>query len=362
MCSLIPKNAKIKFCNNKLQNKLIILVSTLQYVNNTYKKYTQKNILYYLNENFKRNGQNPIKLKTMQNYLYKLEKKLKITTNYHRHLGVNRGTEIYYKLNYTKKECYLKINQYFKEKKHSRFQNRVARYLKNTFTKNGSVSLEECNNNNNNIKKEEKDNTQIEKLQLKKYFKKCNFLSKKTFLILKLDIKKDKLIEVLKIIKKIEISITKNINLNKTYPKKKLSKLKGKLNDLKKKLEKKGYNTTQLKTNIQNIYESYKTKPHFIIENHKYKDLDNIKKKLERTTKSEKENLQKNCNKIKINIFNILIEQLKKDKKIKILKPIVKNYLKTKNKLDYNKVFDTYYCELLEIIKEKRDFKKKKTI
>ncbi len=53
----------------------------------------------------------------MQNYLYKLEKELNVTTNYYKHMGVNCGTEIYYKLNYPKKECYLKINQYFKDKK-----------------------------------------------------------------------------------------------------------------------------------------------------------------------------------------------------------------------------------------------------
>lgn len=32
-------------------------------------------------------------------------------------MGVNCGTEIYYKLNYQKNECCHKINKYFKEKK-----------------------------------------------------------------------------------------------------------------------------------------------------------------------------------------------------------------------------------------------------
>ncbi|WP_419260318.1 plasmid maintenance protein, partial [Borreliella afzelii] len=59
---------------NKHQHKLIVLVSTLAYVNKKYKKYTQQNILYYFNENLKRNGQNPVKLKTLQKYLYELEK------------------------------------------------------------------------------------------------------------------------------------------------------------------------------------------------------------------------------------------------------------------------------------------------
>ncbi len=52
----------------------------------------------------------------MQKYLYKLQKEIKVTTNYYKHMGVNCGTEIYYKLDYKKQECYLKINKYFKEK------------------------------------------------------------------------------------------------------------------------------------------------------------------------------------------------------------------------------------------------------
>ncbi len=120
---------------NKLQHKLIVLISTLQYINNKYKKYTQSNILYYFNENLKRNGQSTVKLKTMQNYLYKLKKELRITTNYHKHLGVNFGTEIYYKLNYPKKECYFKINQYFKEKKIQDFKQGLTDILKTNLLK-----------------------------------------------------------------------------------------------------------------------------------------------------------------------------------------------------------------------------------
>ncbi|MCD2401779.1 plasmid maintenance protein, partial [Borreliella bissettiae] len=106
---------------NKYQHKLIVLVSTLCYVNDKHKKYSQNKILYYFNENLKRNGQNPIKIKTLQNYLYKLEREFKVTINYYKHLGVNCGTEIYYKLKYQKQKCYHKINQYFKEKKENRF-------------------------------------------------------------------------------------------------------------------------------------------------------------------------------------------------------------------------------------------------
>ncbi|WP_234930191.1 plasmid maintenance protein, partial [Borreliella garinii] len=38
-------------CQNKLQHKLIVLVSTLCYINNKRTKYSQSNILYYFNEN-----------------------------------------------------------------------------------------------------------------------------------------------------------------------------------------------------------------------------------------------------------------------------------------------------------------------
>ncbi len=132
-CLLLKYNGKFFKKRQKIpikskQNKLIVLISTLEYVNKTHPKYKYNPniILYYLNENLKRNGQNPIKLKTLQNYLYELEKKLKITTNYHKHMGVNCGTEIYYHLNYPKHEFYLKINQYYKEKKNFRFGSRVS--------------------------------------------------------------------------------------------------------------------------------------------------------------------------------------------------------------------------------------------
>ncbi len=69
----------------------------------------------------------------------------------------------------------------------------------------------------------------------------------------------------------------------------------------------------------------------------------------------KKENSQKNYENIKINIFNILIERLEKTSNIKIIKPIIKTYLNSKKKLEYNKVFDTYYYELLELIKNENN-------
>ncbi|WP_210365482.1 plasmid maintenance protein, partial [Borreliella valaisiana] len=300
----------------------------------------------------KRNGQNPIKLKTLQNYLYKLEKKLKITTNYYKHLGVNCGTEIYYKLNYSKKECYQKINKYFEEKKLSRFEKRIDKHLKDKFTKNGNVNLEVCINNKNNIKEER--NNKIEKYKKLKYFNKCNFFDKKTLSnLLKLDINIDSTIAIFKTVKKHENSLKKNkhISFNKSCLKKRQIKLKEILENIKKQLKKNGYNSEQLETNIQKIYENYKLKPHFITESQKYNDLSKIKLKLEKSTERKKENSSKNNKKIKENIFNILIESLKKEKAIEVLNPIVKSYLNDKKILEYNKIFDIYHYELLEIIK-----------
>ncbi len=127
------------------------------------------------------------------------------------------------------------------------------------------------------------------------------------------------------------------------------------LSKTKKQLEKKGYDTKQLKLKIENIYKSYKTKPHFIIENKKYKDLDKIRLKLEKSIEIKKESITKKYIHIKVNIFNILIEQLKKELEIKTLKPIIKNYLNSKKTLEYDKVFNTYYYELLETIKKTKN-------
>ncbi|WP_420025201.1 plasmid maintenance protein (plasmid) [Borreliella yangtzensis] len=351
----VSTNKKSANCRNKHQHKLIVLISTLQYTNKTHKKYTQQNILYYYNKNLKRNGQNPVKLKTLQKYLYKLEKEIKVTTNYYKHLGVNCGTEIYYKLNFSKKECYQKINQFFKEKKETRFQKRVNNHFKNKFPLRGSVNSEVClSNTNNNIKEERKErDNPIKKFQIIKYFNKCNFLSKKNlFLLLNLNIDKDTLINVFKIIKRYEIELTKNKKIfsNKSYFKEKQNKLKEILKNKQKEFEKNGYNIEQLEINFQRIYEKYKNKPHFIIEYQKYNDLSIIKRKLEKSIELKKENPQKNYEHIRTNIFNILIDRLKNTEEIEVLKPIIKNYLNSKKKLEYNKVFGSYYYELLEML------------
>ncbi|WP_210369576.1 plasmid maintenance protein [Borreliella garinii] len=354
----LPNNTKSPNCYNKHQYKLIVLISTLDYINTKYKKYTQKTILYYFNKNLKRNGQATTTLRTLQKYLYRLEKDIKVTTNYYKHLGVNFGTEIYYHLNYKKNECHFKINQYFQEKRHSRFKLRVSNYLKDKSPKKGNVELGKCLFNKNNTK-EEINSNKIEEYKKTKYFNKCNFFDKKILSkILKLDIETDLTIEIFKTVKRYENGLTKNkhISFNKSCFKDKQKKLKEILENTKKQLGKNGYNTEQLETEFQKIYENYKFKPHFIIENQKYNDLSKIKRKLEKSVEFKKENLQKECEHIKINIFNILIERLEKKANIEILKPILKTYLNSKKKLEYNKVFDnTYYCELLEIIENEKN-------
>ncbi|WP_420025463.1 plasmid maintenance protein [Borreliella valaisiana] len=353
----ISTNKKSPNYQSKHQHKLIVLISTLQYINNKYKKYSQQNILYYYNENLKRNGQTPVKLKTLQKYLYKLEKEIKVTTNYHKHLGVNCGTEIYYKLNYSKKECYQKINQFFKEKKETRFQRRVNNHYSDKFPLRGSVNLEEClSNTNNNIKEEKKK--QVENFQVINYANKCNFYCKKILpIVLNFNISKNEKIKILKTVKGIEIKLikSKNTHLNKSYFKEKQNKLKQILENTQKEFEKNGYNAEQLKTNIQKIHEKYKNKPHFIIEYQKYNDLSKIKRKLEKSIELKKENPQKNYEHIRINILNILIDRLKNIAEIEVLKPIIKNYLNSKKKLGYNKVFGSYYYELLKMLENENN-------
>ncbi|XPC98092.1 plasmid maintenance protein (plasmid) [Borreliella japonica] len=349
----VSTNKKSTNCHNKHQHKLIVLISTLAYINTKHKKYTQKTILYYFNENLKSNGQTPTTLRTLQKYLYKLEREFKVTTNYYKHLGVNFGTEIYYHLNYEKSECHFKINQYFQEKKHSRFKSRVNNYLKDKSPKKGNVELAKCLCNKNN-KKEEESNKQIEKFQVINYANKCNFKNKEFLhIILNLDISKNEKIIMLRIAKMIEIKTikSKNIHFNKNSLKDKQNKLKEILENTKKQLEKNGYNTEQLETEFKKIYENYKNKPHFIIENQKYNDLHSIKRKLEKIIEIKKENSSKNYENLKINTFNILIERLNNTTNIEVLKPIVKAYLSSKKKLEYNKVFNTYYNDLLEIIR-----------
>ncbi|AHH04542.1 Hypothetical protein BHY_1592 (plasmid) [Borrelia nietonii YOR] len=247
----------------KHQYKLIVLISTLNYMNLNLKKYTQSNILYYFNGNLRRNGHKETTLKTLQKYLYKLEKELGVTINYYRHLGVNMGTEIHYNLKYSKKECHRIINKYFKEKKEERHKDRVNASLEKRCNKKGSVEKGECIYNiYNNKKEEKKDIKEIEKLQVKKYAKKCNFKSNTFFSILNLKLEKDATIKVLKILKRTENFIEKTKHKKKSNIKLKENKLASKqkelsriLDETKVILKNEGYNSKQLEIQIQKVYE-----------------------------------------------------------------------------------------------------------
>ncbi|WP_434757370.1 plasmid maintenance protein (plasmid) [Borrelia puertoricensis] len=347
---------------NKHQHKLIVLISTLSYMNLKFKKYTQSDILYYFNNNMKKNDQKPIKLKTLQNYLYKLAKVLRVTINYHRHLGINMGTEIHYKLKYPKKECYRITNKHFRDKKEERHQKRVNAYLEKTCIKNSSVEKEECLYNNI-YNKEKKNKEFIERLKVKKYAKKCCFKSNTFLSILNLNLEKNTKIEILKTLKRTENffqnSIRKSINNTETISSKlesKRLKLNRILDETKISLEREGYNSKQLKTQIQNVYNKYKYKPHFIIENNKYNDLKTIIGKLKDSTKLITKETEKD---IKNNIFSILLEQLRSKVDTSVLVPILKNYLNKQNKLEYNKVFSNYYYyKLLELIEGNKNYLK----
>ncbi len=350
----------IKTSTNKYQHKLIILISTLNYANSNLEQYTQNDILYYFNNNIRRNCQKEVKLKTLQNYLYKLEKVFKVTSNYHRHLGINMGTEVHYKLKYPKTVCYHLINKHFKEIKKKKYKSRVDSYFNKNCIENSSVENKECFYNISN-NKEEKRNTgkSIEKLQIRKYIEKCNFKSNIFSLILNLGLKKDTTIKVCKMIKKVEnlieknifekVNVVKAIEVNKL--KNKQQKLKRILKEVKIRLENENYKSEQLEIEIKDIYEQYKNKPHFIIEKNKYEDLEKITKKLKNKFKQEKINIKENDTNIRNNIFNILIEQLRHKIKIEILMPILKDYLDKQKGLEYSKVFSNYYYyEILETV------------
>ncbi|ASJ27749.1 plasmid maintenance protein [Borrelia turicatae] len=346
---------------NKHQHKLIVLISTLNYMNLNIQQYTQSNILYYFNNNMKKNDQKPIKLKTLQSYLYKLEKEFKVTINYHRHLGVNMGTEIHYKLKYSKKECHRIINKHFRDKKEERHKKRVSAYIKKTCIQNSNVEKWECFNNSYNKKEEDKNNIKsMERLQVEKYAKKCNFKSNAFFSILNLKADKDFKIQALKAIKIAEnsgyekINDTKPNNTKLESKQKELSKI---LNETKANLKNEGYNSKQLETQIQNFYEQYKNKPHFIIEKDKYSDLEKIIEKIKKTIEYTNKNTKENEKDTRNNIFSVLLEQLRSKVNISVLVPILKNYLNKQNKLEYRKVFSNhYYYELLELIINNKNY------
>ncbi|WP_418906318.1 plasmid maintenance protein (plasmid) [Borreliella tanukii] len=342
---------------SKYQHKLITLIATLEYVNKTKKKYCQSDILYCFNSNLKRNGQKEISIKTLRNYFYKLEK-LNITTNYYRHLGINMGTEIYYTLRHSKKECYNILNQYFRDKKTERFQKRVNSYIKINYSKKDSVKYGECfNNKNNKEEKENKKEIQLNKLKLKKYSQKCNFSEDISSFIINLGLRKEESIKLFKLISKEKYYFKKE---NKDHTQKSLhykrKNLISILKETKIHLINEGYDKEKIKIQIKNIYQKYKNKPHFILENNKYKDLSKIMEKIKENTK--KFGIKNNKDNIKNNIYSILLDQLcYKTNKVN-LKSKIKEYLDKQKNLEYRKVFNNqYYNEIINLIKQQNNEK-----
>ncbi|UPA11421.1 hypothetical protein bpSLO_001276 (plasmid) [Borrelia parkeri] len=354
------RGTKKPIYKNKHQHKLIVLISTLDYVNLKFKKYIQNDILYYFNGNLRRNGHKETTLKTLQKYLYKLEKVLGVTINYHRHLGVNMGTEVHYKLKYSKKECHRIINKHFRDKKEERYQKRVNVYLKKRCNKKENVEKEACLYNKYNKKEEDKNIKSIERLQVEKYARKCNFKSNAFLSILNLEADKDFKIQSFKAIKIAEncsYEKTNSIQPNNSRLKNKQKELSKILDEIKANLENEGYDSKQLEIQIQNVYEQYKNKPHFIIERDKYSDLKKIIEKLKKTVECANKNVKESERDIRNNVFSILLEQLRHKVDISVLVPILKNYLSKQNKLEYNKVFSNhYYYELLELMEDNKDY------
>ncbi|AHH07946.1 Hypothetical protein BCD_1880 (plasmid) [Borrelia crocidurae DOU] len=339
---------------NKYQHKLIVLISTLNYINSKFKQYNQNKILYYFNNNLSNNGQKKAKLKTLQSYLYKLEKEFHVTSNYYRHLGENCGTEIHYKLRFSKKVCHYKINRHFRNKKEERFQQRANSYHQKTYTNNGSAKKWECiNNSNNKKKKRELEKLEREKTQLEKYIKKCKFENDKYLSILNLETTKEIKIKKLIELKKEENKRKRERNKNKKLvdKQKELEKI---LGETKEGLKKEGYNEKQLETEIQKAYKKYKDKPHFIVESSKYGDLGQIVKRIKKTVEYKKKGQKEDHKQIRNNIFSILIDQLKNKVEVKVLAPMLRNYLSNQVDLKYSQVFNNhYYYEILEMVEGK---------
>lgn len=384
---------RVKKTTMNFQHNLIVLISTLNFINLNFKKYTQKNILYLLNKNLERNKQKLIKLKTLQNYLYILEKKFKVTLNYCKHLGKNSGSETYYKLKYEKEKCYLIINTYFKEKiinKINEFTQRIKKFNQI----NSSVKWECINNTDNiykykeyrNIHKNSKKTTNNE--IIKKYLSKCNFKTEIPALIMNLKttnstkiyhlrnlkhIENDlKEIDPKKIEKHISNVIKENINnpgylckffRNSGYkriihkikePEKKYKNkneiLKKILEEKIKELEKEQYKKEDLEKFFGKTYEIYKIKPHFIIEHKKYPDLEKLVKRAKTEIPKIQDKMVRQKS-IKNNIFSILLEQLRHKVDNDKLIPTLKKFIENEPDLKYSKVFDnSYYNNLIKIV------------
>lgn len=145
--------------------------------------------------------------------------------------------------------------------------------------------------------------------------------------------------------------LNQKLKIKSSKQENKIYKLKEILSTKETELKKQNYDEAVLKEKISKIYETYKKKPHFIIEQDKYEDLDRLIRRIKINTKICKKS-ESNANDIKNNIFSILLEQLRHKVDIGILIPALKKLVNTKDELRYSKVVDnTYYYELLKMIK-----------
>ncbi|QMU99841.1 hypothetical protein F0310_05355 (plasmid) [Borrelia sp. A-FGy1] len=226
-------------CSSTKQTNLVILVSTLDFVNNKHNQYTQKYLYHCFTLNQKRFNKKIISQETFRKYLYILEK-LKITDNYCKRKGKQKGSEIRYTLLHNKKECNKLINNHFMEEKEKSFSKSFKAYWKkkqnksenkNILTKN-TYGKHHCNSNkNNNIKNiEKRENLSLIKTSKKsfkknkrntnnktrhvKYANKCEFKSNNILnLISKLNTNEENKINHLKNYKRIELECN-NIHIN----------------------------------------------------------------------------------------------------------------------------------------------------
>ncbi|UGQ17903.1 plasmid maintenance protein [Borrelia sp. RT1S] len=338
-------------CSSKKQTNLIILVSTLDFVNNKHKQYTQKYLYHCFAQSQKRFSKKAVSQETFRKYLYTLAK-LEITDNYCHRKGKQKGSEIRYTLLHKKTECHKIINDYFQKEKEKSFSKKFDAYNKKFSGKNTYVKYQCFNNKNNNIgnienrkanfaSKHSREsftniaNKEIEnankETRYEKYANKCEFMSFNILnLISKLDTTDKNKINHLKNYKRIELECgnmptseieglifpiiennyenpyylckfndygcfsriveyfngdknnfevkngtiyKKNKYKLKDFDKKRTEALQELLDKKKHELVKEKYRQEDLDTEFTKLFNKYKTKPHFILENKKYNDL-----------------------------------------------------------------------------------------
>ncbi|WP_161555035.1 plasmid maintenance protein [Borrelia turcica] len=433
-------------CSNRKQTNLIILVSTLDFVNNRHKQYTQKYLYHCFTLSQKRFNKKVISQEAFRKYLYTLAK-LEITDNYCHRKGKQKGSDIRYTLLHDKTECHKMINNHFKKEKENKFSKKFDAYCKsknkrlakkNTYDKNQCI-----NNKNNNIRNIEKRRTHSlskssresftkketehtnEKRRYEKYANKCEFVSLNILnLISKLDTTDRNKINHLKNYKRIELEcrkapaseleaiifpiiennyknpyylckfndygcfnrIVEYFNGDKskfevkkgTIYKKSTFKLKDfndnrkdalqKLLDNKKyELIKEKYRQVDLDIEFAKLFNKYKTKPHFILEYKKYKDLSKfieyVKKSYSKTETREEIDANNRCA-----LFSIILDRATyrypntEDIRLK-----VKNYMASIEKIEVALFKDnTYLNEFMEKLKSEEfmytNDKKKNTL